>query len=445
MLETVAAPVSSPPAPIARPRRRLALVGRGLRRAYWPAVLGLIGLNAWWLWDARPMPPLRYVEGWIGVPREPAGRSVPWWDVTDVPHDNRGALAVLWRAVRKSPNDGDARVLLGRALGAAKQYRPCAEQLRLVPAWSPRKAEALFGEGMAWLELHRVRDAQAALLAYVTIDPNHPNIPRPNRITAENKLWDIYALEDRMDDGRALAWRAYRDASGQPSVQVKILEMIMRMRVERSHPVAIVENLREILAADPDDWDACRAVARALNSEAVKDYEGADREIARCLAERPKDPRIWGDWLEMLQMRGDSEGLKAALAKAPPEADADGRTWLIRGRVATQARDHARAAEAYRRAVQLLPSEMAASYELGMALRFLGKTEEAAAHLRRHAELEATVKEVPQKINQYRDITEEARPDPAEIRRAMLELSAACRKMGWPEEADAWAAASRAF
>ena len=69
------------------------------------------------------------------------------------------------------------------------------------------------------MEQHRAREAEKALLAYATIDPNHP-WPRPNRVSAENKIWDIYALEDPLDRGpRELAWRAYRDAEGHPGVQ----------------------------------------------------------------------------------------------------------------------------------------------------------------------------------------------------------------------------------
>ena len=36
----------------------------------------------------------------------------------------------------------------------------------------------------------------------------------------------------------------------------------MRMRIERSHPIAAVANLRELLAADPGDWQARRPTWR---------------------------------------------------------------------------------------------------------------------------------------------------------------------------------------
>src|SRR5438309_1204888 len=117
----------------AMPRVASRAIGTRLARlAYWPVVLGLVALNLWWLWDARPLPNLKAVQGWIGVEREAGSRQVAWYDLTDVPRDNRGAIAVLKRAVRHSPNDPEARLLLGRALGAAKDYLGCAEQLRSV-------------------------------------------------------------------------------------------------------------------------------------------------------------------------------------------------------------------------------------------------------------------------------------------------------------------------
>src|SRR4051794_27032599 len=148
-LSTTTTPTTAS-APVRAARRAWLRLARG---AYWPVVLGLAALNGWWWWDARPLPNLKAVQGWIGVEREVGSRPVAWWDITDVPRDNRGAIAVLRRAVRQSPNDPEARFLLGRALGAAKDYLACAEQLRQVPSWSPRKPEAQYIEGMAWLQL----------------------------------------------------------------------------------------------------------------------------------------------------------------------------------------------------------------------------------------------------------------------------------------------------
>ena len=145
------------------------------------------------------------------------------------------------RAVRRSPNDGDARIMLGRALLAEKDYRGAAEQFRLVPYWSPKKPEALFVEGSAWFQLNRARDGEAAYLEYVNVDPNHPT-PRLKRVEADKRLLELYALEDRWDEAHALIWRAYRDAG--PSSRVELLEMSIRTKLERSLPSAALRELR---------------------------------------------------------------------------------------------------------------------------------------------------------------------------------------------------------
>jgi Flp pilus assembly protein TadD len=435
-LASTAASASVAPLPHRRVRRPLLLA------LYWPVVLGLVALNGWWWWDARPMPPLKLVEQWIGIEREPGNRVVAWWDFGDVSRDNSGAISALRRAVRKSPNDGEARLLLGRALGAAKDYAGCAEELRQVPFWSPRKLEARFGEGMALLELNRAREAEATLLAYLAVDRNHPS-PRPKRVVVENKLWDIYALEDRWEDARALAWRAYKDADDQPRVQLKILEVIMRTHLEQSRPDAAVARLGPILEADPTDWEARRALARAL--DAVGEHAEADRQIAACLAERPKSPRAWADRLDMLEAREDFAALAAAEAKVPPEAEVEGRIWMTRGLLRRQARDYPGAVQAFAKALERMPSDIGAHHNLGQALQAIGKTAEAEVHRRRHAELLKLSQSMTQAVNHYRDLTDSATTTPAALREAMAKIAADCRGMGWADEAAAWAKAAKAY
>ena len=439
MPETLVATAAATTRPPRRRGRR-----RFVRAMYWPVVLALVALNGWWWWDARPVPPLKMVERWIGVKREVGNRAVAWWDVGDVPRDNSGAISVLQRAVRKSPNDGEARLALGRALGAARDFAGCVEQLRQVPFWSPRKPEAQYGEGMALLELSRAREAEAVFLAYLAVDPNHPS-PRADRVVVENKLWDIHALEDRWDDARALAWRAYRDAEGRTDVQLKILEVLMRFRLERSSPDATAARLAPILAADPADWEARRALARAY--DAIGQREEADRQIATCLAERPKSPRAWADKLDMLEGRGDFAGLAAAEAQVPAEAEVEGRIWMTRGKLHRQAQDYAGAAKAFAKAVEILPNDPEAHYGLEQALQRTGNADEAEIklHRHRHVELLERSKSVTQAINHYRDLTDLANPSKVALREAMTRLAADCQGMGWTDEAAAWAKAAKAY
>ena len=413
--------------------------GRAPRSAavasWWAAVLGLSALNAWWWWDDRPLPKLRWIERWIGVEREAGTRPVAWWDIGDVSRDNDGAVSVLRRAVRHSPHDGEARLLLGRALAARKDFRGCAEQLRMVPAWSPRKPEALYFEAMSWLELKRARDGEAALRAYLDVDPNHP-WPRPRRVEVENKLLDIYAWEDRWDESRAVIWKAYEDSPGLPLARRKLLETSLRTRLERSHPVAALANLRDLVNADPGDWEARRALARMADEEKLPGE--SDAHLSRCLAERPEDPRAWVDRLEILEARREYDALDSALASLPKVAEADGRAWMVRGRAARSAKDFRGAAEAFARAVEKLPYDPNAHYNLALVLQRLERSAEAEPHRRLHAKLLKATAEVPEAVNAYKDAVDVTAPRRDAVKAAMKRLAAACLAMGWKRDAEGW-------
>ena len=435
-------PLSSPSAtavasPATRPARVMPWVSLA-RRAYWPAVLGLIALNGWWVWDARPIPDLKYVDRWIAQERDLDARSASWWNFWHVPQNNDSAISVLQRAIHDSPNDGHARMLLGRAFGAKKDYRNAAEQWRSVPFWSPYKPEALYGEALGWLELNRLKDAEIALLAYLDADPNHPSA-RPQRRVVEDKLLDIYGLEDRWEEARAIVWKSYDDASGSVARRSR-LEMSLKTRLERSHPSAALVMLRQAVAADPNDWEARRALARAANAE--KSIEEADREINVCLAARPKDPKVWGEWLDMLRVREDFDGLVTVAAKSPPEADADPRVLLTKGRIRLQDKDYAGASQAFAKVVEISPADPAARNSLSLTLRLIGRPGEAGVHLARHAELDELTKEVPAAVNAFKDASEAVPVKPDELKAAMIRLSKACRGMGWTRDADGWVKAA---
>ena len=410
------------------------------RWAFRAAVLSLVGLNAWWAWDARSLPPLKEVDRWIARDRDLDAHSARWWEVWQPAHDNDGAIAVLRRALLHSPHDDHAAMMLGRALGARKDYRGAAEAWRTVPYWSPRKPEALYAEGLAWLQIWRVREAEKALLAYLDDDPNHPT-PHPHARTVLNKLLDVLALEDRWEDARRLIWRAYDDPSLGPISRRGLLETSLRTRLERSNPAASLFNLRKIVAADPGDLNARRALAVAANAEGQ--IEEADREIRACLDAHPRDPKTWGARVEMLRARDDFPAIVEAVAQAPPEADADARMAMARGRVRRQERDHAAAAEAFAKAVALTPEDPDARNALALSLRLCGRSKEAEVHRRRHAELEAvSTKQIPDAVNAYKDASERPRRDLQEMKAAMRGLSAACRGMGWNRDADGWARAA---
>src|SRR5262249_54545185 len=93
------------------------------------AMLGLVGFNVWWFWrDTRPLPDLAVIARLMG-------------------HDQYAqAEPALREHLRRSPHDGEARMMLARAYAAGGRLLECAQELHDVPYWWPQKAEALYRE-----------------------------------------------------------------------------------------------------------------------------------------------------------------------------------------------------------------------------------------------------------------------------------------------------------
>ena len=117
----------------------------------------LVGFNLWWYWrDTRPLPGLDTISGWIGKGQDDQ------------------AEPALREHLRRAPNDGEARMMMARLLGARNDLLGCARQLHEVPFWWPTKADALYREGQAYFMIDRAKDAEAAWLAVTNHDPLHP-------------------------------------------------------------------------------------------------------------------------------------------------------------------------------------------------------------------------------------------------------------------------------
>src|SRR3954451_15170382 len=118
------------------------------RWAYRLAVVALVGVNAWWIVrENRPLPDLQDIARSVARLR---------YDESD---------CALRERLRRSPGDGESRMLLARSLAARGDLLGCARELHLVPPWWPSKREALYLEGESFLGADRARDAEAAWLA----------------------------------------------------------------------------------------------------------------------------------------------------------------------------------------------------------------------------------------------------------------------------------------
>jgi len=393
------------------------------RRTRWPkatfalVALGVVAFNIWWYWrETRPVPGLAAIAGWLGSRRyaeaEPALRE----------------------HLRRSPEAGDARTMLARLLAARGDSRGCARELHRVPDWWPTKAEATYREGQTYLIVDRARDAEAAWMAIITADPLHPAPPAIFQ-DASVELLKLYATEDRWEDAPRVIWDAY-DRAG-PEDRSLLLIMRMRSELERVAPSEAMVRLKRYVAADPEDGEALRALARA--ELALGRSDDAAQHFQACLARHPNDSRAWRDYLAMLLERGQMEEFATMLARVPAAAETEPQIWFFRGVAREKQGDLEGAVRLFREALARNPFTMEYHYRCALVEDRLGRRDDAASHRKRSQQLRAARTELHQFFGDYLDIVNH-RPtlSPRDLPATIKRLASICEMLGWVRAAEGW-------
>lgn len=426
-MSTSASPITPSPslvqrgAPARGPRWRWAR--RLSRWGFRAAVAVLLGLNAWlFVRDRQPVPDLKPVRGLVDARRYAE------------------AEASLRQRLRRSPHDDEARMLLARSLAGQKRMRACADELHRVPFWSPRKPEARYLEGQAYLEAGLARQAEPALRACVANDPMHPT-PDDLHRSATEMLIELYVAEGRWEDAQEVVWQVYDRANAED--RAAALVMLLRTEIERIDPASTLERLRKYVAADPQDFAARRALARA--EQALGHEAEANAQIDACRKGQPDDPRNWRDWLLILQERGDAPALAQAVEQLPAARSEDygPEVWEAIGRVRESAGDDTGAAEAYRRAVLARPQEADSHYRLALVEARLGHRDEARVHLDRSKVLRKARTDLVDAVIAYREALAVAPAADPRVVEAAEAVAALCRVIGLDRIADALASTHR--
>ena len=387
------------------------LVRWGLRAL----TLGLLGQNAWWLWGDWATPDRKAIDKLIARGR-----------LDD-------AECALRQRLRWCLSDGEARMTLARLLVKRGDNLGGARQLHEVPRWWPGKPEASFLEAQAFKRVDRARDAEAAWRACIADDPLHPTPPRLFAGSAQ-ELVALYVLEGRLVEARQTLWRAYDEAS--PVERPGVLAMRLRAELERVDHQEAMAKLRDYVEADPEDWNARRALA--LEEHANRDEAAADRDLDACLIARPDDPLHWRARLEILNERGDVDALRATIDRLPTTADVDAKVWMYRGLVRQWDNDRAGAFEALDRSARLAPDDPEILYKLGMAEKLVGRSAESGMHLGRSRQIHLAYSKLPQAYNEFLEQTRRPIRDEVAYRASIEQLAASCRQIGWEREAEAW-------
>lgn len=409
MATTIQAPTPTGPA-ARRPRRAVRAVQRIGVWSFRLACLALVALNVWLFQRDRG-----------GVASLKSLRALV---------DGRlygEAEAGLRERLRRSPHDDEARMLLARSLAGEQRMLTCAQELHRVPFWSPRKPEARYLEGQAFLEAGRARDAEAALRACVENEPLHPT-PDDLLRSATDRLIELYASEGRWQEAQEVVWKIYDRANVED--RAASLVMLLRTEIERIDPASTVEKLRRYSANDPKDYEARRALARA--EQAIGREAEATAVIARCLKERPDDLKTWRDWLKILQDRGDAPGLASAVAQLPGALsdEYDPETWEAIGRVREAEGDITAAAEAYRKAVLGKSHDEDFHYRLALVEARLGNRDEARDHLERSKVLRKARTDLVDAVIAYREALAVAPAADPKVKDAAAKVAELCRLIG---------------
>jgi tetratricopeptide (TPR) repeat protein len=380
------------------------------------AALGLLGFNAWWYWrDNRSLPDLGTISRFIS--REQYAQAEP----------------ALREHLRRSPHDGDARMMLARVYAARGDLLGCARQLQQVPYWWPQKWEALYREGQSYLMIDRAREAERSWLDVIKDDPLHPVSEDIFHDTSQ-ELLKLYAIQDRWDDAYPVIWTGYDRA---PASE-KLTWLIMRMRaeLERVSPKESITQLRRYVAASPDDWESLRALAHA--ELALGDRGLAERNFQGCLKGRPDDVRAWHDYLAMLLEGGELERFLELLRTAPPSADIEPETWFFRGIATEKAGDLQTAAMHFRKAIELNPFLAKAYYRLAAAEERLGLRDQAVIHRKKSKVINEARGQFPAAYSGYLTSLNSDGLDAPGSAVAARRVATICETLGWSRAAAAW-------
>jgi tetratricopeptide (TPR) repeat protein len=378
--------------------------------------LGLLGFNAWWYWrDSRPLPDLATISRLMS--RDQYAEAEP----------------ALREYLRRSPNDGEARMMLARLHAARGDVLSCARQLHQVPYWWPQKSEALFREGQSYLMVDRAGDAERTWLEVIKEDPLHPASPDIFHDTCQ-ELLKLYAIQDRWEDAYPVIWTGY-DRAPTPE---KFDWLIMRMRaeLERVAPKESIALLRRYITASPDDWESLRALAHA--ELALGERALADRHFQAGLQGRPDDFRAWRDYLTVLLEGGELERFLDLLRASPPSADSEAETWFFRGVAGEKAGDWQTAAAHFNKAIELNPYLAKAHYRLGAAEERLGLRDQAIRHRKKSKEINDARGHFLAAYSGYLTSLESGKSDASGLATTARRIATICETLGWLRAAAAW-------
>jgi tetratricopeptide (TPR) repeat protein len=310
--------------------------GRSWGRAAWFAVLMVGGIAAWTWARPRPDPDHLLDRAWADFY---SGR----YDGAEDALKRRGDL------VPPAATDWWLRAELAEVRGRADE---AIESFGRIPDGEPFAAQARLRAGYIDLRRDRARDAEAALLHAVRLDPT--------LVAAHRELGYIAALQLR----RAECRERMRVLSGLTTLDSPLVFVWCQNDCGIWDPKEVSSRVGRFVAADPADrqsrlaWaEALRVLGRLADAEAtLAPLADTDDEALAARGRLAIDGGNSAD-AEALAVRGSADH---------PALN------LLRGRLALVRGDAAGAACAFRAVLRAMRDDRDALYGLGQSLRMLG-------------------------------------------------------------------------
>jgi tetratricopeptide (TPR) repeat protein len=318
--------------------------------------------------------------------------------------DASAALVELERLRAPTPFD---RLLRAQVAEAIQRPADALAELAFIPDESPLAPVARSLTGKIELGRGRLRAAESAYLAAVTL--------KPESVQPRRDLVYIYNLQHRQAD---------LDAQLHALSELETLDFQYLLHWGKTrnvvwNPERDTEALRKCVEADPTDRRSRLALSEGLRR--LDRLEEAEASIASL---PDSDPDTRAQRAVLMMERGDREAVDKLLAGGgdhPVLAQ-------LRGQVALTDGDPGAAARHYAIAVAADPTDRSANFGLGSALRAAGNLAEAERYLERVRRYDALTPLISKAS------TAAGAADPA----LPAQLAAACEAAGRILEARAW-------
>lgn len=288
------------------------------------------------------------------------------------------ATRLLNMRLKRAPNDANVLLLLGRARAAMGDLAGCAAALAAVPDHSSQKQAALFRQGQAHWQLG---DAIAAEKAWRKCTRFQTS--RELAQSAWSELAKLYQIKGMDAEVEEALWNNYAlvdEHEKAAQLQTLMLQQLTRLDAEDR-----IEELKRLIAGNPDDVDA--QVALGVSLLEIGEIEPAANVLRQCVDKHPENQSAWRGWLTYLYHHGEHRILAKELSRVPKTLEKDGNFWRLKAAIAEEEAHFQLAATYYQRAIELSPHEVDLHRLCAAALGRIGKHEDAVAHSERAKEL----------------------------------------------------------